>query len=495
MRHWKPLLLVLLVVLSANAVLLGAWLAVFWLQLDGEGREALLLLLRARPAYAVFLPFLLLTGVGLLVGRFFREYHLPLRRLAEEARLIVAANPAHRVAPLGAAEVRRVAEAVNQLAERGAAAEALVAERVREGRAAVELERDRLAALLEELAEGVVVCNAAGEIVLYNERARAVLEASAGPGVVGLGRPLRNALSGDALDAGVAALRAWSAEEGAGDRPVREVELTPAAGAPVGGRIAPVVDPEQGFAGFVLTLGGPRGAESERTPPLPALRPSPGSRPEFYDFDLFRRGAAAQLDDLPLREITLTAFDTETTGLDPSGGDEIIWLGAVRIVNGRLLRRESFDEPVASARRIAPEATAVHGVTAEMIAAAAGPEEVVPRFLRFAEGSVLLGHNAAFDLRLLELLEPRTGARFTNPVLDTLLLSALCAPEQEDHTLEGLAGRLGIPVVARHSALGDALLTAEAFLRLVPLLEERGIRTLGEARAASRETLYARLRY
>jgi DNA polymerase-3 subunit epsilon len=68
-------------------------------------------------------------------------------------------------------------------------------------------------------------------------------------------------------------------------------------------------------------------------------------------------------------------------------------------------------------------------------------------------------------------------------------------PHQGSHTLEAIAERLGIMVVARHTALGDATVTGEAFLRMIPLLAAQGIRTLGEARRAAERTLYARVEY
>ena len=108
---------------------------------------------------------------------------------------------------------------------------------------------------------------------------------------------------------------------------------------------------------------------------------------------------------------------------------------------------------------------------------------------------MLVGHNAAFDMRFLQLKEAQTGVRFEQPVLDTLLLSAIVHPAQESHSLEEIAARLGVDVIGRHTALGDALVTAEVFLRLIPLLAERGLRTLGAARSASEKTYYARLRY
>jgi DNA polymerase-3 subunit epsilon len=122
-------------------------------------------------------------------------------------------------------------------------------------------------------------------------------------------------------------------------------------------------------------------------------------------------------------------------------------------------------------------------------------ERVLPAFHAYAQDTVLVAHNAAFDLRFLQLKEGATGVRFDQPVLDTLLLSALVHPAQPSHRLEAIAERFGIAVVGRHTALGDALVTAEIFLRLLPLLAAMGIETLGQAREASRRTAYARLRY
>jgi DNA polymerase-3 subunit epsilon len=85
--------------------------------------------------------------------------------------------------------------------------------------------------------------------------------------------------------------------------------------------------------------------------------------------------------------------------------------------------------------------------------------------------------------------------RFTQPVLDTLLLSEVLHPNQPSHALETVAERLGVTVLARHTALGDALVTGEVFLRMIPILEARGIRTLGAAREASQKTLRAQVEY
>ncbi|MCX7171586.1 MAG: exonuclease domain-containing protein, partial [Proteobacteria bacterium] len=228
----------------------------------------------------------------------------------------------------------------------------------------------------------------------------------------------------------------------------------------------------------------------------PAL-PQPGAgRPEYYDFDLFRRSDQDHaLDDRLLTDLTYTVFDTETTGLEPSAGDEIIQFGAVRIVNGRLLRQESFEQLVDPCRGLSAESIGIHGIRQEMLAGQPSIGRVLPEFSRFCEDTVLVAHNAAFDMRFLQLKEQATGIRFTQPVLDTLLLSAVIHPNQESHQLDLIAARLGITLIGRHTALGDAIVTGEVFLRMIPLLKDMGIDTLGQTLAASQKTYNARIQY
>jgi DNA polymerase-3 subunit epsilon len=220
------------------------------------------------------------------------------------------------------------------------------------------------------------------------------------------------------------------------------------------------------------------------------------SRPEVYDFDLFRPSEQArELAERRLVELSYTVFDTETTGLQPSAGDEIIQVGATRIVAGKLRREDCFDQLVNPQRDIPAAGIPIHGISAEMVAAAPAIDAVLPAFHAFAQDTVLVAHNAAFDMRFLELKQAATGVVFDQPVLDTLLLSALVHPQQQSHQLEAIAERLGVPVLGRHTAIGDAIVTAEVFLKLLPLLAERGIHTLGQAREAARQTYYARVSY
>ncbi len=246
----------------------------------------------------------------------------------------------------------------------------------------------------------------------------------------------------------------------------------------------------QAFFRFLLPLASARGElESEEF-----VRSD--SRPEYYDFDLFAVNESMRaLDERRLVELAYTVFDTETTGLDPSAGDEIIQIGAVRLVNGKLLRAESFEQLIDPRRRIPTATIPIHGIEPEMVVGQPTIDKVLPAFHAYAQDTVLVAHNAAFDMRFLQIKEAATGVRFEQPVLDTLLLSAVVHPNQESHKLEAIAERFNIAVIGRHTALGDAFVTAEVLLKLIPLLAAQGIHTLGQARQAAQKTYFARLKY
>lgn len=228
---------------------------------------------------------------------------------------------------------------------------------------------------------------------------------------------------------------------------------------------------------------------------IQAVRQSGSNRPEYYDFDLFDR-PMGQVDlDQPLAELVYTVFDTETTGLEPANGDEIIQIGALRILNGRPLQQEHFDQLVDPRCPLKAASIAIHGITDSMLLGQPTIDLVLPAFHDFCADTVLVGHNVAFDMRFLELKEDPLGIRFDQPVLDTLLLSAVAHPNQQSHSLEAIMQRLGIEMDQRHNALADATATAQVFLKLLPALAEQGVVTLRQALDASQKTYFAQVKY
>ncbi|MBI4987765.1 MAG: DNA polymerase III subunit epsilon [Rhodocyclales bacterium] len=701
-------------------LLFSALGAVLWADMKEDERQVFLAVLLPRVELSILIILMTWFVLGLIVHAVYRAYVLAPLTLREQALVMVNANPGLRLPETGVPEIRTLAQVVNALAEQRESLQRDVEDRIREAKSSIEEEKNRLAALMSELTQSVVVCNLDGRILLYNNRARLQFKALMdGSAPIGLGRsifamlernlithaleniqqrlargsqqPLANfvttsragqlirvqmapvlgaahagaAAAGERAIAGYVlmldnitrnfemesrrdsllqsltegsraslgniraavenlldypdmeadqrdrfvgiirdevgtmgqrldrtatefsdALKArWPLEDMLGEDliaaaqrriekklslptkiddvaeglwvkvdsfsllqgvtylasrlrdeyDIREIRfrLAPAgrlvhldlvwSGAVVGSQtlLAWEIDP-MNVAGenSPLTLrevierhGGEIWFEREKATHrafirmlIPSATPQESvesaalmhseSRPEYYDFNLFRQTEESRaLDDRQLTELTYTVFDTETTGLEPSAGDEIIQIGATRIVNGRLLRSERIDQIIDPRRPLRPEGIPIHGITEEMVAGQPTIEEVLPTFYAFSEDTVLVAHNAAFDMRFLQIKEEATGICFRQPVLDTLLLSAVIHPNQESHKLEAICERLGINVIGRHTALGDAIVTGEVFLKMVPLLAEMGIRTLREAREAAERTYYARIKY
>jgi DNA polymerase-3 subunit epsilon/CBS domain-containing protein len=186
----------------------------------------------------------------------------------------------------------------------------------------------------------------------------------------------------------------------------------------------------------------------------------------------------------PLIAVDAMVVDTETTGLDPA---------KARIVEIAVLpfRRGALD--AASARRYLvnpgepiPKAAAdIHHIDDAMVASAPVFAAVWQELAPVLSGAILIGHTLGFDLAVLRRECARAGLFWTAPrVLDTRLLAQVVSPDLGGFTLEHLASWLGVTVEDRHSALGDAMLTAKIFLALIPKLRDGNIRTLAQAEQA-----------
>lgn len=205
------------------------------------------------------------------------------------------------------------------------------------------------------------------------------------------------------------------------------------------------------------------------------------ARPLIYDFDLSEQESELAIEDCPLQSLTFVVFDTETTGLMPNK-DEIVQIGAVRVVNGRIVPGEKVDQLVNPGRSIPLPSTRVHGISDDMVIDAPDAPTAVGQFHGFARGAVIVAHNAPFDMAFLHRHEKASGLVWDHPLLDTVLLSAVLYGETEKHTLDAVCERLGItiPPELRHTALGDAQATAEALCKMLPILASRGYQTFGE---------------
>ena len=184
----------------------------------------------------------------------------------------------------------------------------------------------------------------------------------------------------------------------------------------------------------------------------------------------------------------LVAVDLETTGWNSAGGHAVIEIACVSIDDGVI--GATWSSLVRPRRPVPAQAREVHGISDAMLARAPEPVEVVPVFRAACDRLPLVFHNAAFDLAFLGPLLREAGAvPLDNVVVDTLgLARGLMGPGAS--ALETLRDSLGLEPEPAHRALGDALTTARALLKLAPRWErERGVRTLEALAAASQDAV------
>lgn len=188
--------------------------------------------------------------------------------------------------------------------------------------------------------------------------------------------------------------------------------------------------------------------------------------------------APAGLEEL-LDAADFVVFDLETTGLRP-GSSRICEIGAQRV--RALELRDSFETLVDPGIRLPVEITALTGIHPSALRGAPRAELAVRQFLEYAGESVLVAHNARFDMAFLDHeVERLTGRRVAAPVVDTVWLARrLLAGRVRRVGLASLAHFLGVPTEPCHRALPDARATAEILVRLIGLAQERGARSVAD---------------
>jgi DNA polymerase III epsilon subunit family exonuclease len=190
------------------------------------------------------------------------------------------------------------------------------------------------------------------------------------------------------------------------------------------------------------------------------------------------------LDDVETRllhESDFVVVDVETTGAK-TPPCRVTEIGAYRIENGRIVAE--FQTLVNPQARIPPFIVGLTGITDEMVRDAPLFEEIASDWLRFAGDAVLVAHNSQFDTRFLnhEVSRLYPGRRMINSHICTVKLSRSAVPGLLNYRLHTVAQHFQIPIFNRHRAAGDALATAEIFIRILDRLHEHGVRDLAEAR-------------
>ncbi|WP_099865678.1 DUF294 nucleotidyltransferase-like domain-containing protein [Pararhizobium haloflavum] len=187
---------------------------------------------------------------------------------------------------------------------------------------------------------------------------------------------------------------------------------------------------------------------------------------------------------IPLKALDAVAFDTETTGLDTAHA-RIVQIAGIAISHGAIRESETFETFVDPSMDIAPSSTAIHGIDGKMVAGAPTIGTAHGAFETFRNKRILVGYSVGFDFAILKREAERAGFSWSQPrSLCVRLLGTIANPTLPDESLETLASWLMLDISGRHTAIGDARAAAAIFLRLLPSLEKRGIRTLAEAERA-----------
>ena len=170
-------------------------------------------------------------------------------------------------------------------------------------------------------------------------------------------------------------------------------------------------------------------------------------------------------------------FDIETTGFSPKH-NRIIEIGAVKVVEGKIV--DQFSEFVNPEVPIPYQIEKLTGINDKMVMQAPTIEEILPKFLAFCEGSVMVAHNADFDMSFIFNNAEKQGIHINPTILDTVALARVLMPQLGNYKLNNVAKHLEISLENHHRAVDDATCTGEIFVRFIEMLEEKGIHQLDE---------------
>lgn len=153
--------------------------------------------------------------------------------------------------------------------------------------------------------------------------------------------------------------------------------------------------------------------------------------------------------------VTFVVFDTETTGFSPTT-DRIVELGAVKFRNGEVVEEKSW--LINPGRKIPYWATKVHGITDEEVKNEPAFADIYPEFLEFISGSVLIAHNAKFDISFVKAEATRAGRELpANKVIDSLALFRKWYPKSSSHSVAAVAKHAAVRTDTLHRAAADSM--------------------------------------
>ncbi len=176
-------------------------------------------------------------------------------------------------------------------------------------------------------------------------------------------------------------------------------------------------------------------------------------------------------------ETDFVVFDIETTGFSPVN-NRIIEIGAVKVSGGQIVDRYSaFVNPDVP---IPFEIEKLTGINDEMVMDEPMIDVILPRFLAFCEGCVLVAHNAGFDMSFIIENAKRLGINTEFTYVDTLAIARVLLPNQAKHTLDAVAKTLNVSLENHHRAVDDAEATAHIFVKFLSMLKEQGVDTLAK---------------